>query len=326
MATDARAWMLGIDLGGTKVAYALGEPSGRIARRHRRPTEPSGRPAEDVARMADDVRRLLGEAGLSTRDLACVGVSVPGPFDPERGLVLHPPNLSGWGDEPVGPWLERELGCPVRLENDANAAALAEWRYGAGRGRSHLVYLTMSTGVGGGLVLGGRLHRGHAAAAGEIGHVPVEWEGERCGCGLRGCLEAYVGGASWTRRLRQVSPEDSRAVALAGSRDAVRPEHVVEAARAGDPFSRSELERWSSYLARGIVQIAFTLAPEMVILGTIAVAAGEELVFAPLREQVRTHLWPVFADGLAIVPAALGEDLPYRAALAAAREAFEELD
>jgi glucokinase len=287
----------------------------------RRPTEPSGDARADLARIAADARRLLAEAGVAASDLAAVGVSAPGPVDPVRGEVVNPPNLPGWGCVPLRAVLREELGAPVRVENDANAAALAEWRYGAGRGFEDLVYLTMSTGVGGGLVLGGRLYAGVRGNAGEIGHLPVEWDGEACACGLRGCLEAYVGGAAWTRRLRRIAPARGRVAELAGGRERATPRHLVAAAREGDAFALAEMERWNHYLARGIAAVVFVLAPQAVILGTIATAAGESLCLAPLRELVTARVWPLLGRGLAILPSALGDSLADHAGIAVALQA-----
>jgi glucokinase len=273
--------------------------------------------------VIDDARRLLDDVGLSPKDLAAVGVSLPGPLDPENGVVHSPPNLPGWKDVPVGELLVRAFGCPVRLENDANAAALAEWRFGAARGLSHVVYLTMSTGVGGGLILDGRLYSGAGGGAGEIGHVPIEWQGELCACGLRGCLEAYVGGAAWARRLARVTPAASRVASLAGGSEHARPEHVVAAAREGDAFALAELERFNDFLGRAIAHLVFTLAPEAVVLGTIPTAAGEDLCLAPLRRRVAKHLgdtWGFLVREMRILPAALGDELPYLAGLAVALE------
>lgn len=306
------------------MALAVGDGEGRVLARSRRPTEPSGQPSRDLERLIADGRALLAEAGVAPDALRGVGISLPGPLDADKGVVHRPPNLPGWADVQVREPLENAFGCPATLDNDANAAALAEWRFGAGRGSRHLVYLTMSTGVGGGLVLGGRLYRGVHTGAGEIGHVPVVWEGERCSCGLRGCLEAYVGGAAWSRRLARVTPATSLAAEKAGGSERVRPEHLVEAARAGDAFALEELARWVEYLARGLVQVVFTLAPEVVVLGTIATAAGEELCFAPLRRRVRACTWPHVSGGLRIVPAALGSELPYLAGLSVALEGASE--
>lgn len=316
------ALWLGIDIGGSKLAVALGDARGQLRARDRWPTRPTGRAREDVERIAERARRLLARAGVASAQLAGVGVSVPGPLDRESGRILGPPNLPGWDDVPLRAWLGEALEAPVQLENDANAAALAEWRFGAGRGCRDMVYLTMSTGIGAGLILGGRLQRG-TGGAGELGHVPVEWDGEPCACGGRGCLETYIGGAAWTRRLRARAPDGSLAVRLAGERTRVLPEHVVTAARQGDDFALAELERFNDYLARAIVMLGFSLAPQRVILGTIALAAGEDLCIAPVRERVAARLWPGIARHLEIVPAALGAALPDHAGICAALEGRE---
>jgi glucokinase len=316
-----RPALLGIDLGGTKVAYALAGEDGAPRRERRRPTEPTGDPVADVARIAGDVRALLAEAGLAPGDLAAVGVSVPGPFDPESGTVLRPPNLPGWDEVPLRTWLEKAFGVPVSLENDANAAALAEWRFGAGQGARHVVYLTMSTGVGAGLILDGRLYRGVRAGAGELGHVQLEWNGDPCSCGLRGCAEAYLGGAALQRRWREITPDTSRMIALAGGRERITPEHWLAGARAGDAFAKEELARFDHFLARLCAATIFALAPEVIVLGTIPTAAGDSLCFDPVRRQVAETTWPQIASGVRIVPAALGANLPSYSGLAVAVEA-----
>ena len=312
--------VLGIDIGGTKVAISVGDRAGNVIARTRRATEPCGVASEDVARLVADARETVATAGLTLDDLDAIGVSAPGPMDPGGRRLLGPPNLPGWQDVPLADLLEAELGTPVTLENDANAAALAEWQFGAARGFRDVVYLTMSTGVGAGLILDGRLYRGQGRAAGEIGHTRIDFreDAERCSCGNPGCLEAYVGGAAWTRRLRRETPGQSEVARLAGGRESVTPEHVVAAARAGDSFALSEMQRFNEHLARGIINVAFTLAPELVVLGTIAAAAGEDLCLEPVRQRVRAGLWSVIATGLSIQPAALGDELPYRAGLGVA--------
>ena len=310
--------LVGIDVGGTKVAFAVGDETGRLHAQERRPTALSGDAATDVRGLVDSVRRILERSGTGSVD--AIGVAVPSPLDPVRGIVLNPPNLPGWRDVPLRDLLEDAFGVPVFIENDANAAALAEWHFGAARGFEHVAYLTMSTGVGAGLILGGRLHGGVMASAGEVGHAPVEWDGEPCSCGLRGCLEAYVGGRAWTRRLREITPAESAVATLAGGVANVTPVQLVEAARAGDAFALGEMARWNDYLARGIVSLLFTLAPQAIVLGTIAVAAGEALCFAPLRERVRARAWPLLTENLQILPAALGASLPYHAAIGVAYE------
>lgn len=306
--------LVGIDIGGTKTATSAGDRAGNVIAHTRHPTRSSGDPRQDVRALVEDVHAVVDQADGALADVACVGISAPGPLDRSGTRLLAPPNLAGWHDVPLVRWLQDELGTKVALENDANAAAVAEWRFGAGQGFQDLVYLTMSTGVGAGLILGGRLYRGVGHGAGEVGHARVCWDddAELCGCGKRGCLEAYVGGASWARRLRERSPSPNEAT----------PEHVVAAARRGAPSALEEMDRFNRYLARGIVNVGFTLAPEAVILGTIVVAAGEALCLEPVRELVRRDLWDVLAEGLVILPARLGDELPDRAGLGVAMEAL----
>jgi len=318
------ALYLGIDIGGTKIALALGDGAGAIHASERMPTAPSGDPRADLRVIVEHCRALLARYGARIEQVAGVGVSMPSPLDIEKGVVLNPPNLPSWHGMPVRPLLAEALGRPVAIENDANAAALAEWRFGAGRGCSDLVYLTMSTGVGGGLVLGGQLQRGVASSAGEIGHLPVEWDGEPCSCGLRGCLEAYTGGAAWARRLARLTPEGSGVAKHAGAIARARPEHVVAAAREGDAFALAELARYNDYLARGLVAVAYVVAPQRIVLGTIPTAIGETLCLAPVRERFRRHVWPFLAERIEILPTALGEQVAAHAGIVVALRAAEE--
>ena len=313
---------LGIDIGGTKTALALGDAAGQVIADVRLPTAPSGDALRDFARIASAAQALLAGQGVRGPELEIVGVSLPGGVDPHGAFVRNPPNLPGWDGAPIRAALSEALGARVVLENDANAAALAEWRFGSARGFQHVVYLTMSTGVGGGLILGGRLHRGDANLGGEVGHMPVVWGGEPCACGLRGCVEAYIGGAAWMKRLARETPASSevaRLAAAAGS--AARPEHVVAAARAGDAFALAEMARFNELLAHTLCTLAAALAPEIFVLGTIAVAAGEALCIGPVRERVHANTWQR-PHPIAIVPAALGERLPLLAGLGVAAEAL----
>jgi glucokinase len=289
-----------------------------------RPTPTSGDPEADVSTLAADAADLIARSGLASSDFDAAGFSVPGPIDHARGAILAPPNLPGWKDVPLRDRMSARLGMPVRLENDANAAALAEWRYGAGRGAHHMAFLTMSTGVGAGLILADRLYRGHLGRASEFGHVCVEWDGERCGCGRRGCFEAYLGGAAWTRRLREITPATSLVCSLAGERGVVRPQHVVAAAEQGDAFACEEMQRFNHYLARAIAMLCFSLAPDAVVLGTIATAAGEKLCLEPVRALVAEQVWPSLCEGFRILPSGLKEKLPYYAGVCVAIEGSQE--
>ncbi len=308
-------------MGGTKIALALGTEAGELLARDVFPTPRSGDARTDLDHIAERARRLAAANGIGWPTVAAAGVSVPGPLDVESGTLLNPPNLAGWENAPVRALLTERLGMPVGVENDANAAVLAEWRFGAGQGAQHVVYLTMSTGVGGGILLGGRLHRGLRSSAGEVGHLPIEWDGEPCACGMKGCLEAYIGGAAWSRRLERMTPAGSRVAALAGT-SAPTPVHVVEAARDGDAFALAELDRFNHYLAWGIAQLAYVLAPEVVVLGTIPTAAGEALCLEPVRARVRQRIWPFLAESMRIEPLGCGDRLPDYAGLSVALESL----
>jgi glucokinase len=313
---------LGIDVGASKLAFGLADNAGRLAERRRLPWAPSGDAEHDLEAIVHAAQSFLVDADLGRGALEAIGICAPGPLDPALGIVIGPPNLPGWRDVALCKRLEAALGAPAALENDAHAAAFAEWHARAGRGISSLIFLTCSTGVGAGLVLDGRLYRGARDLGGELGHVPVEWEGEACACGLRGCLEAYVGGAAWQRRLYELTPATSRIAVLARSPELVRPEHVISAARQGDPFACVELARWNKYLGRALAAIATGLAPDVIALGTIATAAGETFCLDPVRRRVREQVWPSIADAVSIELSALGADLPYHAALGVAERAF----
>jgi glucokinase len=311
--------LLGIDIGGTKLALALSDDAGRLHRSHRQPMPLSGDPSRDLETLAATLERFLASDGFVGDDpLRRIGASVPGPCDPERGVLINPPNLPGWHDVPIGPWLSDRFGAEARVENDANAAALAEAAFGAGRGVRDLVYLTMSTGVGSGVIAGGRLVRGAFGGGGEAGHMAIVPDGRRCACGLAGCLEAYVGGNAWRDHLREIARTEGRVAALAGGREAITPVHVVRAAKEGDAEALGFLDVWLDDLARGIASLVMLLEPRRVILGTIAVAAGEALCFSPLRDRLAVRLWSHQTERLEVVPAELGDALPERAGLAAA--------
>lgn len=306
---------LGFDLGSTKTAVSVWGheargPSPRRLDREEWPTPPGGAQAA-LERMAAQGERLIAAHRLQgAGELAGIGVSGGGPVAPETGTILSIPNLAGWEDVPIARILSERFGVPAFLENDANACALAEWTYGAGRGARHLAFLTCSTGIGAGLVLDGRLYRGATSLAGEIGHVEIVPDGLPCGCGRRGCLEAYASGAGMAARLQRLREEDPSLPRSA--------RHVVERARLGDEFSKAFLKETAGFLARGLATLIFCVNPEKIVLGTIAAAAGPFLI-EPLRVALEERVWPALLHGLEVVPSGLWPDLGDYAALAVAR-------
>ncbi len=311
--------LLGIDIGGTKAVVALGHANGEILAESRREHWTSGAWPTDLERLEAQSRELLGGAGVREDELDGLGLSAPGPLDPETGIVVEAPNLPGWRQVPVAERIGAAFGLPCRLENDANAAALAEWTFGAGQGSAHMLYLTMSTGVGGGLILNGELYRGAHFAAGEVGHIPIVPGGRTCSCGLRGCLEAYTSGAGIAARIRE-DIAAGRAPGMleraGGDPDSVSARLWVEALRAGDAYARALKDDFVEHLAQGLAGLVIGLDPECIVLGTI-IERNPDLFLDDLRARVSERIWPVLRD-VRIEAGALGPRLPAYAALCAA--------
>ncbi len=311
--------LLGIDIGGTKAVVALGHANGEILAESRREHWTSGAWPTDLERLEAQSRELLRSAGVREDELDGLGLSAPGPLNPETGIVVEAPNLPGWRQVPVAERIGAAFGVPCRLENDANAAALAEWTFGAGRGSAHMLYLTMSTGVGGGLILNGELYRGAHFAAGEVGHIPIVPGGRTCSCGLRGCLEAYTSGAGIAARIRE-DIAAGRAPGMleraGGDPDRVSARLWVEALRAGDAYARALKDDFVEHLAQGLAGLVIGLDPECIVLGTI-IERNPDLFLDDLRDRVSERIWPVLRD-VRIEAGALGPKLPAYAALCAA--------
>ncbi|MCL6474894.1 MAG: ROK family protein [Firmicutes bacterium] len=302
--TDA-PYIVGVDIGGTKVACVLADVEGNILARQWQPTRAGEGWQVVVQQLFEMTERVL--EGVSPHQVRGIGISCGGPLDSQRGVVYSPPNLPGWDAVPIKQVFEDHFGLPARLENDANATALAEHRFGAGRGTRNMVFMTWGTGVGGGLVLDGRLYRGTNDLAGEIGHTTVLLDGPLCGCGKRGCLEALASGPSIARRARELAGESPESLIWQRtSPNEVTAQHVVEAAHAGDTFARFVLAEAGTYMGIGIANVAQILNPERVVLGTIAVKAGD-LVLEPLRQALQVHAWSRVREVLQVVPAELGD-------------------
>jgi glucokinase len=260
-------------------------------------------------------RHLLGRVGLPAAAVHRIGIGCAGPVSRQAGLILNPPNLPGWIRVPLVEYFEKHLGRPAIVENDANAAALGEFRYGAGKGAQSLVYLTVSTGIGGGIILDGKLWHGLKDGAGEVGHMTVNPDGPICGCGNTGCLEALASGPSIARRAREALAA-GRASRLGELPDLTAAD-VVRLAGEGDPLAVEVWEDTVRYLGLGVAAIVTILAPERVVLGGGVTEAGD-LLFDPLRREVRQRVRLVAVESVPILPAALGRDVGILGAAAVA--------
>lgn len=280
---------LGVDLGGTNVRAGLVDHRGRVLGRASAPTEAWKGPEAVAGTIAGLCREAAGRHWSKIRG-GCIGA--PGPLDAARTEIVFAPNLYGWRHVPIARLVAHRVRKPVILENDANCAAVGEHVAGAGRGARSLVLYTLGTGVGGGLVLDGKLWIGSGGGAGELGHTIVERDGRRCHCGLRGCLEAYASATALVREYRKRTGRTRSAKQIFAAADAAARRAVAGAVGA---------------LVTGIVNVVHALHPEIVILGGGVAAAGRKLL-DPVRRGVRRLIFPSFRNHVRIVLAALGDD------------------
>jgi glucokinase len=287
-----------LDIGGTKIAGALVDSSGSLLARTQRPT-----PArESAARMRGTVHEVVGEltANAHWRRVGAVGIGSAGPVDAKAGTV-SPVNIPVWRDHPlVSDVRERAGGLPIALIGDGPAIAAAEHWQGAAKGYGDAVCMVVSTGVGGGLILGGALHSGPTGNAGHIGHISVDMDGDLCPCGSHGCVETIASGTNIARRALESGwrPGRGQDTTAAG---------VAAAARAGDPLARAAYERAARALAAAIAATAALVELDIAVIGGGVARAGEVL-FAPLRAELRRYVTLPYIRGLELAPAATGAD------------------
>jgi glucokinase len=310
--------LVGVDLGGTliRAAVATGAATHEAPARHATPHGVS--PGELLDAVAAAVREATGGPVPDG-----VGIGIPGPLDPGAGRVYAAPNLHGWTDVPARDMLQERVGCPVAIQNDANLAGFAEWIAGAGAGTRDMVFITASTGVGGGLVLGGELYSGVSNSAAEIGHAVIDPAGPPCGQGHRGCLEGSASGTAIARRARTLLEQGRPSSLSALAPETIDARAVAEAAAAGDALSIELYRDAGRYLGWAIGGLINLLSPEAVVIGGGLINAGE-LLLAPLREAVADIAFAQPRSSCRIVPAALGTDAGLVGAVAWAVRCFGE--
>ena len=319
-----KTYVVGIDIGGTKLATVVADSTGQILSKVRKPTLAEKGPEYALQLLFEMVRESIEQAGLQQASISAIGVSCGGPLDTKTGVIYSPPNLPGWDALPLKAQLESEFQIPVTIENDANASALAEFRFGGGRGYGAVLYMTMSTGIGGGIVIDGQIYHGANDSAGEVGHQILLPDGPRCGCGKRGCLEALCSGPAIARRAQaaiQAQRAEGKASAttllnLAGGHiEDVKSEYVLAAAQTGDALALQLVDETAYYMGWGIANLVNILNPDIVLLGTIAIAAGD-LLINPIRKTVSEFAMTRPAEAVKIAPAQLGDALGDLAAIA----------
>ena len=294
---------IGIDLGGTNIKGGLVTGAGQILEEKNVPTEVSGGVEHVLSRMAGVIRYLIQSAGKIP--VKGAGIGFPGQLSVKKGLYFSGPNLPGWNNVPVVFELEKRVGIPVVIDNDANLAALGEYAFGGGKGVSEMLLVTLGTGVGGGIILNGQLYHGVTDAAGEIGHTSIHMEGWRCACGRAGCLEAYVGTQGILRRLKERLETGVESVLRKQPFETITPKDIGMAGVAGDAVAVQVLKETGEILGFGLANLANILNIEKTVIGGGIANAGA-LILRPAAESLHRESLPVVSQGCTLVKAELG--------------------
>jgi glucokinase len=296
-----------IDLGGTKILSLMADADGQVYGEDRRASHTSDGLEAVLQRMVESLDAALDAAGRSRADLTTVGVASPGTVDTLRGVVAGAGQLPGWRDVPLRDLMEERLGLPVALENDATAAALGEHAFGAGRGARHMLYITVSTGIGGGIIIDGRLYGGASGAAGELGHIVIDPQGPPCtGCGSHGCLEILASGTAIARRAQELLARGQAPILarLAQGQGRVTAEMVEQAALAGDEACQQTYAEAGHYLGIALASYVNIFNPEVITIGGGVVKAGD-LLLEPARHTMQGWAMPQPLRDVRLAPSPL---------------------
>ncbi len=313
-------YYLGIDIGGTKCAVVISEKnSASVKDKIRFETRVERGWREIVAQIVSSAHELLERNGVAEEDLLACGVSCGGPLDSENGIIMRPPNLPDWDNVPLADIIRESLGCPCKVRNDADACALAEWQFGAGRGTKNMIFLTFGTGMGAGLILDGRLYSGTSGTAGEVGHIRLDADGP-VAYGKAGSFEGFCSGAG-------IASMGKKMLAIYNGEtiipyDNVTAKTIAEAAMKGDRLANAIYRRCGEKLGLGLSILIDILNPERIVIGSIFQRSGNLLVDS-MNEVVKKEALSVSAECCEIVPAMLGDDIGDYAAIGVAKDFAE---
>ena len=316
-------YVVGVDMGGTKILAAVINAKGEIVQQAKRATKPKKGPEEVIERITRCIREAIDGAELKPSQIRAIGIGSPGPLDPETGVIIFAPNL-GWSNVPLKAKLEANLSIPTFVDNDVNVGTLGEYAFGAGRGVKNLVGIFVGTGIGGGIILDGKLFHGVNKTAGEVGHMIVEVKGPRCGCGNFGCLEAVASRTAITRDLQKAILKKGKKSKLTelngGNLDLIRSKAIARAVKHGDKPTIKVMQRAAKYLGISVASIVHFLNPEMVVLGGGVVEAMGDSLLDPIRHAAAEYALPTTMDGVQIIAATLGDNAGVIGASVLARE------
>jgi len=297
---------IGIDVGGTNVKIALVNEQGSIIYSNSIPTRAEMGYEYTINNMKEAITDLLKETKSEPKDIEGMGFGFPGQIDCQKGVVRLAPNIPGWVDVPIAEIMEKEFGIPTRVDNDVRCAALGELNFGAGVGCENLICITVGTGIGSGLIVNGKLVRGASNAAGEIGHIKLDIKGgPLCGCGDRGCLEAFASGPSIVAMAEEYIKGGKSTKYRELANPDITPYVVSEAAKLGDPVAKRIFTIMGEYIGIGLTSVVNLLNPEKIIIGGGVAAAGD-ILMDPIKETIIKRAMPISGAAVQVVPAQLG--------------------
>lgn len=316
--------VLAFDLGGTKFAFGVVAENGEVLGSDKIETLAKQGPEQAIQRVNLAAQALLQKLNIKPAELIGIGIASPGPLDISKGCVDGSPNLPGWSGYSIETGLSSFFNLPARIDNDANAAALGEYKFGAGKNKKNMVYITVSTGIGGGVIVDGRLMRGANGNAAELGHLTLNIHGPACPCGANGCFEMYASGTAIARRTREAiqAGAQSQMIELAGRAEDITTHHILAALQNSDALAQKIWDETTEYLGRGLAVVINTFNPELIVVGGGVTATGD-LLFTPVREKALRYAFPRLAAVCSIVPAGLGSNVGVVGAAACAFEAAQ---
>ncbi|MDP2932023.1 MAG: ROK family protein [Chloroflexota bacterium] len=317
-----KAPVLAVDMGGTKILAAIISDKYQVLAREYQPTLASEGPQAVIRRLLAAFDRLLSSQKMGPSELGAISLAIAGGMDTEKGLVTSSPNLPGWHDVPLRDMVGEHYGVPTLLVNDSSAAALGEYRLGAGKGTRNMVMLTVGTGIGGGIIIEGKLYTGSSGSAGEIGHMAIDVSGPKCKCGNIGCLEMLASGTAMAREaIRRIRDgQQSILIALVGGNiENITAREVGTAARNGDALAADVILEAATYLGIGLVNMVNIFNPEVIVIGGSVAKLGD-LLLEPARQVVKERAFRISANLVRIVPAQLGDDAGVLGAAVFARQ------
>lgn len=303
-----KKYILGFDIGGTKIAPCLGTDEGEILA-SKRIDNKERHPDDVLPEVINAGMELLAEANLKPENLSAIGIGAPGPMDIPTG-TLSPTNMKKWVDVPIKKYIEDSFKVETHFENDANAGALAEWIFGSGQGVENMLYLTLSTGIGGGIIAKGHLIQGHSYLAGECGHITIDINGPLCNCGMHGCYEAFCGGRALAQRMKKelADQPNHKIIQHAGSIENIDLIALEKAVYDNDEYAVSLWDEMCLRNAQAIGIYINVLNPEKIVLGTLAWAAGD-LFMKPLLKYLPDYCWPETLSACELTVSALGREI-----------------